>query len=270
MRLMKVAATIGVAVAMAIGAAGTGSAAQNDYSDQKVKVPAKDSGVSAQRTNGHSFWEINASGELNYWYRSGESFERSVRGSGWQNTRQITSLNANVFLEIKPDYRLARWTWTGNGFIEEIVGTGWQPARVITGIDDNRFLEIKQDGTLTHWTFTPNGLSASNVGAGWQNARTIAGLGGPQDNVIDFMEIKNTGAVSEWYSTGGPFEEWPFGTVDFSDVRLIAGMDADHFVFIPNDGTLWEFALVFDETEQQWYWIAAQRGAGWGGTRLIG
>ncbi|NRN66336.1 hypothetical protein GC106_35580 [Kibdelosporangium sp. 4NS15] len=272
MRLTKVAATVGVAVAMFLGAAATGSAAQNDYSKPMGPAPAKqDSGFSAQRTNGHSFWEVNKQGQLVYWTRSGDSYSGQIRGSGWDeaHTLQITALNENVFVELKADYRLSRWTWTGSGFIEEVVGTNWTPTRLLSGIDDNRFLEIKHDGQLVQWTFHGTTLAPYHLGVGWEAARLIAGLGGPEDHIIDFIEVgtDELGSVSNWFGVAGNLQEFPFGpNANFSDVRLIVGTDSYHFLIVPDDGTLWELAV--DEAQNAW--VGRQVGQGWDNSRLLG
>ncbi|MCE7009443.1 hypothetical protein LWC34_42510 [Kibdelosporangium philippinense] len=266
---MKVVATIGVAMAMAIGAAGTGSAAQTDYGKERAPLHPADS-ADVQRTAGHSFWEVNNAGELVYWSRSGTTFIRDVRGWGWNNTHQITALSPNVFLEIKPDYRLARWTWNGRNrsFTEEIVGTGWQTARKITGIDSNRFLEINVNGNLYLWTFTSSGLVRQQIGTGWGQSRLLAGLGGP--GYIHFFEVEDSGGGSEWYTdSNGQLVENPF-KANFNDVRLMAGLDSSHFIFVTNDGTLWEYVVTWIEEEQGWFWVASKRGQGWNNSRLIG
>nr|WP_042184514.1 hypothetical protein [Kibdelosporangium sp. MJ126-NF4]CEL16352.1 hypothetical protein [Kibdelosporangium sp. MJ126-NF4]CTQ94276.1 hypothetical protein [Kibdelosporangium sp. MJ126-NF4] len=271
MKLAKVAATLGVAAAMFLGAAGTGSAAPSDHSGTFGKAPDKQgSGFSAQRTSGHSFWEVNKQGQLVYWTRSGDSFSGQVRGSGWDeaHTRQIAVLSENVFIELKANYNLSRWTWTGSGLVEQNVGTNWTPTRLLTGIDDNRFLEIKNDGQLVQWTFDGTALAPWHIGVGWEATRLIAGLGGPEDHIVDFIEVKTAkGAVSNWYGTVSQLEEFSFGDkADFSDVRLIVGTDPLHFLIVPDDGTLWEFAV--DEAQNAW--IGRQVGQGWDNSRLIG
>ncbi|CAM3869168.1 hypothetical protein KIPE111705_28865 [Kibdelosporangium persicum] len=264
MRLIKVAATIGVAAAMFIGTAGTSSAAPSDFTkplraDEKID---RGNDVGVQRTDGHSFMEINAAGQLVRWTRAGETFSGQVRGQGWENTRQITSLDPNTFLEINSSSNLVKWTWNGSTYVPATVGTAWYNTKVITGIAPGRFLEINGSGELLVWEFgANNGLSRWVIGIGWHNTRTIAGT-----DDIDFLEIKGDGILSEWYDFfdgGANLREIRFEE-DFSAARLMVGTEFNHFLVIDQAGNLIEF--LGDNSG----YTPVQRGWGWNGTRLVG
>ncbi|CAM3869375.1 hypothetical protein KIPE111705_28880 [Kibdelosporangium persicum] len=220
--------------------------------------------IGIQSTGGHSFIEVNNQGQLVYWARSGNTFANHVRGSDWDGTHAITSLDTNTFLEIKPDYRLAKWTWTGQHYAEDVVGQGWQPARLIAGIASNRFIEINTAGELVLWEFTAsNQLTRSVIGSNWGATRLIAGKGN-----INFMEVKGTGGLSDWYDFGWGqgVQEVHHDGMDLSDARLIAGLDLDRFLVVDTPaGDLFEYTL-----DPELGYVKVQRGTGWNNARLIG
>ncbi|CAM3869301.1 hypothetical protein KIPE111705_28875 [Kibdelosporangium persicum] len=272
MRTIKSVLIRGVAAAGLIGtglagAAGTGSAAGDDFG--KPLVPGttitEQRDVSAERTNGHSFLEINGAGQLVYWTRAGASFVPQVRGTDWANTRAITSLDETHFIEIKGDFRLSLWTWNGSFYTEKNVGQGWEPARLVSGVAPNAFLEINNLGDLRVWYFDGNYsiTGYDPIGTQWDNTRAIAGK-----DFVDFIEIEGAGAVSEWYdfeSAGHALRETRFDVADFTAVRLIVGTDFQHFLVILTNGDLYEFTLQ-DNGE----YTPVRVGQDWGGTRLIG
>nr|WP_157527783.1 hypothetical protein [Kibdelosporangium sp. MJ126-NF4]CEL16351.1 hypothetical protein [Kibdelosporangium sp. MJ126-NF4]CTQ94275.1 hypothetical protein [Kibdelosporangium sp. MJ126-NF4] len=229
----------------------------------KVAVTGQDQG-GVQSTSGYTFMEVNAAGQLVRWTRAGDTFTPTQCGTDWGQTHAITSLDANSFVEIKPDYRLSKWTWNGAFYTETVVGQGWQPARLIAGIAFNRFVEINTAGQLVLWEFSPaNQLSAVVIGSEWQNTRLIAGKGN-----INFMEVKGTGGLSDWYDFGWGqgVQEVHHDGLDLSDVRLIAGIDLDHFLVIDQPaGDLFEYSL-----DPELGYVKVQRGNGWSGTKLIG
>nr|WP_157527786.1 hypothetical protein [Kibdelosporangium sp. MJ126-NF4]CEL16354.1 hypothetical protein [Kibdelosporangium sp. MJ126-NF4]CTQ94278.1 hypothetical protein [Kibdelosporangium sp. MJ126-NF4] len=271
MRLFKMAAVVGAAVAVLIGAAGNGSAAEQDFGKPVSNGDRSlvSQGFEAQRTSGtNAFYEINAYGELNYWTRSAGSYDRQVRGNGWNNTKQITALSENLLLELKGNDNLSLWTWNGSFFTEQGVGTGWSPTRLISGIASDRFIEVKQSGTLSLWRFTGAGLQETNIGSGWQPARLIGGLTGNAggEEIVDFIEINDSGATAEWVKNSTGFHRAEFINLNLSDVRMLAGIDVNHFVVVATGGQLVEFA--YDGNAE--VWNVTEVGSGWQGSRLIG
>lgn len=253
-------AVLGLAAALSVVTAVPSAAKGSDLKPLGGVERPQD--VRANKTDGNSFVEVNGAGQLVFWQRTGETFYSQVRGSDWQNTRIVSSLNRDSFLEVKGDGRLAKWSWNGSSYNQQIVGSGWDNARLLTGIASNKFVEINNQGNLVLWTFDgANNLTATLRGWGWQGTRIIAGL---ED--FDFMEVKGDGRVSEWIDDNG-LKELPIQNSDFSDVRLMVGTDYTHFLVIDTTaGGLFEF--TYTEIDNTWH--VAQRGSGWGSTRLIG
>ncbi|GLZ34429.1 hypothetical protein Lesp02_66160 [Lentzea sp. NBRC 105346] len=258
-----VKAVLGLAATLAVATAVPASAEGTDFA-KPINGVKREQGFQAQTTDGNSFLEVNGAGNLVYWTRSGGSFSGEVRGWGWGGTRIVSSLNSTSFVEVKGDGRLSKWSWNGGGYVEQVVGWGWGNARLLSAVSSNQFIEINQQGDLALWTFDANNvLSKSTIGWGWGGTRVISGLGGTP---LDFLEIKGDGRFSEWYDEGG-LKEFPFNDTNFSQVRLLAGTDINHFLLIDAvEGGLYEFTLNTSTNQ----WEPAQRGWGWGGTRLIG
>ncbi|MFD1149554.1 hypothetical protein [Saccharothrix hoggarensis] len=261
------AAVLGLVAAVSVATAAPGAAQGRDYqpfgADKAVERQQQD--FQANTTNGESFLEVNAAGNLVYWRRTadGYTFYSQVRGWGWGGTRIVSTLNADTFVEVKGDGRLSKWTWDGYNYHEQVVGWGWQNARLLSGVSWDKFVEINQQGNLVLWQFdAANNLSSTTIGWGWGGTRLITGLAD-----LDFLEVKGNGLVSEWLDQGAGLEEFPLTGADFSTVRLMAGMDINHFLLIDGyDGSLWE--ATYNESDYTWYPV--QRGWGWNGTRLIG
>ncbi|SMC98608.1 hypothetical protein SAMN05661093_03558 [Kibdelosporangium aridum] len=266
MRFTKLATMTAVVAAMFIGAAGTGSAVEGQPLVPRGGVNINETrDVSAQKTDGEVFMEINNQGNLMFWSRSGETFTGQQRGNGWQNTRLITSLSRDRFLEINGANDLVLWTWTGSHYTPKVVGTNWGPARLVTGIHSHAFLEINDQGQLRNWYFNDNYdiLGYEQIGSDWHKTRAIAGK-----DFVDFVEIKGDNSVSEWFdwnNAGHSLQEIQFTGADFSNVRLIIGTDFYHFVTVREDGLLVEYTLGSDG-----YYYEGLRGNGWGNARLIG
>ncbi|MGI5502309.1 hypothetical protein [Lentzea sp. CA-135723] len=260
MRLKRaIAAVVGLAAMVTVISAAPSSAQGEVPSFKGVE---RERGPKPLTTDGQSFLEINAAGELVHWQRAGESYAKQVRGWGWQGTRAITTLDNQTFLEVKGDGRLSKWTWNGGAYTEAVVGWGWGNARLVTGVAANQFIEVNNQGELAYWTFDgSNNLSKVVRGWGWQSTKSVTGL----DPYL-FIEIKGdtVNSLSFWVNGQGGLSEYP-EVGDNRWIRLIAGGDVDHFTVIATDGTLLEYA--WNDTDG---YKPTARGWGWQGTRLIG
>ncbi|MET0238244.1 MAG: hypothetical protein ABW224_26625 [Kibdelosporangium sp.] len=260
-----VVATLGLVAAMFVGAAGTGAAAPAERDVKPYNRDGKSERSSGiQTTNGNSFLEINGAGELIYWSRPNETagYSAQKRGTGWGQTKVITSLDSNHFIEVKPDNRLALWTW--NGFYsEQIIGTGWQNARLLAGLDSGSFLEVNQQGELVMWFLEGTQLFREVIGTGWHTARHLAGLVN-----LAFVEVKQNGNLSQWYWDDVNLVQVPADTTGgFAKVRLMAGLDLDHWLYIDaNTAQLVEYQW----SEPDNAYISKVVGVGWGNSRLLG
>ncbi|MBP2321536.1 hypothetical protein JOF56_001921 [Kibdelosporangium banguiense] len=261
-----VVATLGLVAAVFLGAAGTGAAApaERDFKPYNRDGNQSQRSAGIQTTSGNSFLEINGNNELIYWSRANESagYNAQRRGVGWGGSKLITSLDENHFLEVKPGNELALWTWNGS-YTQQIIGTGWGGTRLLTGVAPTKFLEVNQRGELVIWFLEGTQLFREVIGTGWGNAKHIAGL----DDLL-FLEVKQNGNLSTWAWNGQQLvENVSNGTGAFAKVRLMAGLDADHWLYIDaNNRQLVEYQWV----ESEGVYKAKIVGVGWGGSRLLG